>query len=71
MSSKQSVKYNGFYIQIERNSVEKMTGEAYWKFKAWQIDEEPINLISNDKQYGGYEVALNEAQKAIDRIQHF
>ena len=71
MSGKQPVEYNGFHIQIEQKPVEKMTGDAYWKFNAWKIGKEPTNLISNDKQYGGYEVALNEAKKAIDQIQSF
>ncbi|MBD2535559.1 hypothetical protein H6G97_41715 [Nostoc flagelliforme FACHB-838] len=72
MSGRQPVEYNGFHIQLEQKPREKMTSDAYWKFKAWRIGEEPTNLISNDdKQYGGYEVALNEAKKAIDQIQGF
>ncbi|MEH2002088.1 MAG: hypothetical protein V7L00_25705 [Nostoc sp.] len=68
MSANQCEKYNGFNIQIEQNPVDQITGETYWKFQAWRIGEEPTNLISNGKQYGGYEVALNEAKKAIDQI---
>ncbi|MHC5676507.1 hypothetical protein [Nostoc sp.] len=51
MSGNQREKYNGFEIQIEQTPVDKLSGETYWKFEAWQIGDKTTNFISNGKQY--------------------
>ncbi|QMS91230.1 hypothetical protein HUN01_27905 [Nostoc edaphicum CCNP1411] len=56
--------YKGYSIQIKQTPEDKMTGEKYWTFSFGKNGQ---LLLPVGKTYGGYEVALAEAKKLIDR----
>jgi hypothetical protein len=60
--------YKGYYIQIRQGEPELMTGERYWQYSATPLAQNDRTFQWNGKQFGGYEVALDEAKKFVDGI---
>ncbi|MDF5730158.1 MAG: hypothetical protein PUP92_19615 [Rhizonema sp. PD38] len=58
------IAHEGFCIELVEKLPETLTREVYWEFQTWKIGEQQYSM-SNNKQYGGYEVTLTEAKNYI------